>query len=73
MLYLGEPGSLSMSLFYGLGCGVGFALALLVHATLEERIAEAPIPRPFRGLPLSLITLGILAMAFLGFTGVVPA
>lgn len=57
------------ALVYGIGSGTGFALALTLFAALHERVASADVPRPFRGLAILLVTLGLLSMAFLGFTG----
>ncbi len=54
---------------FGAFSGVGFALALLLFASLRERLELADIPRPFQGTSIALITAGILAMAFIGFSG----
>jgi len=48
---------------------VGFALALVLFSSIRERIELAKVPRSFEGTPIALITAGILAMAFLGFSG----
>lgn len=61
--------SLLDSALYGLGAGLGFALVLVVFATIRERLAVADIPAPFQGTPIALITAGILSLAFLGFEG----
>ena len=57
------------SLLFGLGSGLGFALVLAVLPPLQERLAAADVPRPFRGAAIQLITLGLLSLAFMGFTG----
>ncbi len=49
--------------------GVGFALALVLFSSLRERLEVAATPQPFQGTPIALITAGILAMAFVGFSG----
>jgi electron transport complex protein RnfA len=54
---------------FGCFSGVGFAIALLLFASLRERLELASPPRAFQGLPIALITAGILAMAFVGFAG----
>jgi electron transport complex protein RnfA len=59
------------ALFYGFGAAGGFALVLVLFATLRERIAAADVPAPFRGPAIALITAGFMALAFLGFTGLV--
>ena len=59
------------STVFGLCSGVGFALAVVLFASIRERVAIAKIPRPFQGAAIALITAGILAMAFMGFSGLV--
>ncbi|MDT8377079.1 MAG: electron transport complex subunit RsxA [Mariprofundaceae bacterium] len=59
------------SAFYGFGAAVGFALVLVLFAGLRERIEHAPIPEAFKGSPISLITAGMMSLAFLGFSGLV--
>ena len=59
------------STVFGLCSGVGFALAVVLFASIRERLAIAKIPRPFHGAAIALITAGILAMAFMGFSGLV--
>lgn len=55
------------SAFYGLGASLGFTLVLFIFASLRERLA-GDIPKPFQGVPIALITAGILALAFMGFS-----
>ena len=50
---------------------VGFALAMVLLASLRERFPTARIPSPFAGMPIAMITVGLLALAFLGFSGLV--
>lgn len=57
------------STVFGFFSGVGFALALILFASLRERLELAQVPKPFQGMPIALITAGILAMAFMGFAG----
>ena len=54
---------------FGCFSGVGFAIALLLFASLRERLELASPPKAFQGIPIGLITAGILAMAFVGFAG----
>ena len=54
---------------FGCFSGVGFAIALLLFASLRERLELAAPPKAFEGIPIGLITAGILAMAFVGFAG----
>lgn len=58
---------------YGLGISVGFALALILMATIREGIIEGndKIPRSFQGSPIVLITASLMAIAFFGFSGLI--
>jgi len=57
------------SVVQGFGGGVGFTLALLMMAGIRERLELAPIHRNLHGLPITFITAGLMALAFLGFSG----
>ena len=57
------------STVFGFFSGVGFALALLLFASLRERLELATPREAFKGTPIALVTAGILAMAFVGFSG----
>jgi electron transport complex protein RnfA len=57
------------SLVFGAGAGAGFGLALLLFTTLRERLDTADVPDAFRGVPVALVTAGLMALAFMGFTG----
>ena len=50
---------------------LGFALALVLFAGIRERLDFEDVPKAFKGIPIALITAGILAMAFMGFSGLV--
>jgi electron transport complex protein RnfA len=56
---------------FGTCSAVGFALALVLFASLRERLDLAKVPAPFQGTAIALITAGILAMVFMGFSGLV--
>ena len=64
-------GNIFMSLGYGLGTATGFSIVLVLLTAITERLEAAEVPVAFQGLPILLITLGLLSMAFLGFTGLV--
>lgn len=55
----------------GLGSGLGFALALIIMASIREKLELANVPRPFQGLPIAFVTTGLIALAFLGFSGII--
>ncbi len=56
-------------LVQGTGAGLGFALALFLMATIRERLELADIPESLKGIPIAFITAALLALAFLGFSG----
>ena len=56
---------------YNVATALGFALALVIFAGLRERIEFEEAPKAFQGVPIALITASILAMAFMGFSGLV--
>jgi len=57
------------SVVQGFGGGLGFTLALLIMSGIRERLELADIPENLKGLPITFITAGLLALAFLGFAG----
>lgn len=57
------------TLVHSFSVGVGFTLALVLMAGIRERVDAAPVPKYFKGLPITLITAGIMAMAFAGLGG----
>ncbi len=59
------------STIFGFFSALGFALALILFSSLRERLELATVPKYFRGMSIALITAGILAMAFMGFSGLV--
>ena len=57
---------------YAVSAALGFALALILFAGIRERLEVEDTPEAMRGVPIALITAGLLAMAFMGFANVVP-
>ena len=55
---------------YALSTGIGFLLAMVLFAGLREQLDLLDVPKAFRGVPIALVTAGLLAMAFMGFSGV---
>ena len=53
----------------GICAGLGFTLAMLLMSGVRERLARADVPEPLKGMPIAFICTGLMAMAFLGFTG----
>ncbi|HHT36512.1 MAG: Rnf-Nqr domain containing protein [Candidatus Wallacebacter cryptica] len=52
---------------YGAACAVGYGLVLIVMAGIRERLALANVPKPFRGVPILLISAALLALALMGY------
>ena len=69
LLNVEQKFSLFKSLLYGFGSALGFTIVLLIFAGLRERIALARVPGAFSGAPISFITISLLALAFMGFSG----
>ncbi len=65
MLNLGE------SVVYAFATSIGFGVAMILFAGLREQLALNKVPQVFKGIPIALVTAGILAMAFIGFSGLV--
>jgi electron transport complex protein RnfA len=56
---------------YSFGVPIGFALLLAIFAAIRERLAVADVPEAFKGIPIAMITLGIMAIAFSGLAGII--
>ena len=57
-------------IIYALSTGIGFLLAMVLFAGLREQLDLVDVPKPFRGVPIALVTASLLDMAFMGFSGV---
>ena len=66
-----ESGSLVKAVFFAIANSIGFALALIVFASIREQLELADIPKGMKGVPINLLVAGLLSLAFLGFTGLV--
>ncbi len=69
LLNIQEQHDLLQSAVYGFGAAAGFGLVLVSFAAIRERVAFADVPLHFRGAPIGLVTAGLMALAFMGFTG----
>ena len=56
---------------YAFATSLGYGLAMILFAGIREHLAMNEVPKAFRGLPIALISVGIMALAFLGFSGIV--
>ncbi len=63
--------NLAQSTVYAFATSLGYGLAMVLFAGLREQLARSNVPASFKGLPIAFITVGIMAMAFLGFSGIV--
>ncbi|UCE18713.1 MAG: electron transport complex subunit RsxA [Gemmatimonadota bacterium] len=59
------------SIVFAVGAGIGFTLALIIMSGIRERLEFADVPGPLKGTPIALVVAGLLAIVFLGFTGLV--
>ncbi len=69
----GDPHMLGLAgaVVYAIATALGFGLSMVIFAGLREQLELASVPKSFKGVPIALVTAGILAMAFMGFSGLV--
>jgi electron transport complex protein RnfA len=71
--FVGDAGTMGesfvSSLVQGFSAGIGFTLALVLMAGIRERLDKADVPEAMKGLPIAFVTAGIMAIAFMGFSG----
>ncbi|MDC1227334.1 RnfABCDGE type electron transport complex subunit A [Algibacter sp.] len=66
-----ENSTLVKAVFFAISNSIGFALALIVFASIREQLELADIPEGMKGVPINLLVAGLLSLAFLGFTALV--
>lgn len=71
LINAGEKYTFIESLAFGVGSGIGFSLALIIMASIREKLELADVPAPFKGLPIAFVTTGLIALAFTGFSGLI--
>lgn len=71
ILVIQKEYNLIESIVYAVSTAIGFALALIIFAGIREQMERSHIPAAMKGIPIALITAGLLAMAFMGFSGIV--
>jgi electron transport complex, RnfABCDGE type, A subunit len=59
------------SVVYAISSAIGFGLALIIFSGIREQLSLTKVPKGMEGIPVALVTAGILAMAFMGFSGIV--
>ena len=57
------------SLIFGAASAIGFSLVMVLFAGIRERVDGADVPAPFRGVAISMVTAGLMSLAFMGFAG----
>ena len=70
ILVIQKDFTLLSSVVYAVATSAGYALALIIFSTIREQLALTKVPKAMQGVPIALITAGILAMAFMGFSGI---
>lgn len=66
-----EDATLIKAVFFAIANSIGFALALILFASIREQLELADLPEGMKGVPINLLVAGILSLAFLGFAGLV--
>lgn len=70
-LNLWEIKNFATAVVLSFGAGIGFTLAICIMAGIRENLKLADVPKPLKGAPITLITAGIMTMAFMGFAGMI--
>ncbi|RRD58866.1 MULTISPECIES: electron transport complex subunit RsxA [Bacteroidales] len=70
ILVIQKEYNLAQSIVYAVATAIGFALALVIFAGIREQLDRTNVPAAMKGVPIALITAGLLAMAFMGFSGI---
>ena len=71
ILVIQKEYNLLQSIVFAISTALGFALALIIFAGIREQLERSNVPSSLKGIPIALITAGLLAMAFMGFSGIV--
>ena len=69
LLNIQESYNFIESVVYGITGGIGFLVAIVLFASIRERLVFADYPKCFEGFPVALVTAGLMALAFMGFSG----
>lgn len=71
LFMINDEYNLVQTLGFGLGAGLGWMLAIVLMAGLRKKMAYSNVPQPFEGVAITMIITGVMAMAFMGFAGMV--
>lgn len=70
ILVIQKEYNLLESVVYAVATAIGYAMALVIFSSIREQLALTKVPKAIQGIPVALITAGIMAMAFMGFSGI---
>lgn len=70
ILVIQKDYNLLESVIYAVATAIGYAMALIIFSSIREQLALTKVPKTMQGVPIALITAGVLAMAFMGFSGI---
>lgn len=70
ILVIQKDFNLLQSITYAVATAIGYAMALIIFSSIREQLALTKVPKAMQGIPIALITAGIVAMAFMGFSGI---
>ena len=70
ILVIQKEYNLLESVIYAMATAIGYAMALVIFSSIREQLALTKVPKAIQGVPIALITAGIMAMAFMGFAGI---
>ena len=70
ILVIQKDYNLLESVIYAVATGIGYAMALIIFSSIREQLTLTKVPKTMQGIPIALITAGVIAMAFMGFSGI---
>ena len=70
ILVIQKEYNLLESVIYAVATAIGYAMALIIFSSIREQLTLAKVPKTMQGIPIALITAGVIAMAFMGFSGI---
>lgn len=70
ILVIQKDFNLLESIVYAISTAIGYSMALIIFSSIREQLALTKVPKAMQGVPIALLTAGILAMAFMGFSGI---
>jgi electron transport complex protein RnfA len=70
ILVIQKDFNLLESVIYAVATAIGYAIAIIIFSSIREQLALTKVPKAMKDIPIALITAGIIAMAFMGFSGI---